>query len=188
MTEHPEWIAYLLYITDLTIRIGLSLRILMRGNTVGVTFAWMTIVLALPYLGALLYLLIGEHRLGSHRMDRAKAVIDQSKGWRKALCNQFPVDATDLRDGFQSLNKQTRKVIGYPAMPGNQLTVLDDYQSIFRNLIADISQATESCSLEFYMWESGGLADDRIDTVIAAHARGVVFRSLLVSGGSARFL
>ena len=188
MTEHPEWIAYLLYITDLTIRIGLSLRILMRGNTVGVTFAWMTIVLALPYLGALLYLLIGEHRLGSHRMDRAKAVIDQSKGWRKALCNQFPVDATDLRDGFHSLNKQTRKVIGYPTMPGNQLTVLDDYQSIFRNLIADISQATESCSLEFYIWESGGLADDLIDTVIAAHARGVEFRILLDSVGSARFL
>ena len=188
MTEHPEWIAYLLYITDLTIRIGLSLRILMRGNTVGVTFAWMTIVLALPYLGALLYLLIGEHRLGSHRMDRAKAVIDQSKGWRKALCDQFPVDATDLRDGFQSLNRQARKVIGYPTMPGNRLTVLDDFETIFRCLIDDISQATESCSLEFYIWESGGLADELVDTVIEAHARGVEFRILLDSVGSASFL
>ena len=60
MQQHPEWIAYLVFILDLGIRIGLSLRILMRSNMVGVTFAWMTIVLAVPYLGALLYLLIGE--------------------------------------------------------------------------------------------------------------------------------
>ena len=64
MQQHPEWIAYLVYLADLAIRIGLSLRILMRNKSVGVTFAWMTIVLAVPFLGALLYLLIGEHRLG----------------------------------------------------------------------------------------------------------------------------
>ena len=187
MTEHPEWIAYLLYITDLTIRIGLSLRILMRGNTVGVTFAWMTIVLAVPYLGALLYLLIGEHRLGSHRTDRAKAVIEQSKGWRRTLCEEFPIGASDLDDSIHPLDTQARKVIGYPTLPGNRLTVLNDYQSIFRHLIDDISQATVSCSLEFYIWESGGLADELADTVIAAHARGVEFRILLDSVGSARF-
>ena len=188
MTEHPEWIAYLLYITDLAIRIGLSLRILMRANTVGVTFAWMTIVLAVPYLGALLYLLIGEHRLGSHRIDRAKAVIDQSKEWRSALCEQFPADAPGLHDRIRPLNTQARKVIGYPTMPGNRLTVLDDFETIFRCLIDDISQATESCSLEFYIWESGGLADELVDTVIEAHARGVEFRILLDSVGSASFL
>ena len=188
MTEHPEWIAYLIFITDLTIRIGLSLRILMRGNTVGVTFAWMTIVLALPYLGALLYLLIGEHRLGSHRIDRAKAVIDQSKEWRNTLCEEFPIDSPVLHDRIRPLNVQARKVIGYPTLPGNRLTVLDDFETIFRCLIDDVSQATKSCSLEFYIWESGGLADELVDTVIKAHARGVEFRILLDSVGSASFL
>jgi cardiolipin synthase len=144
MTEHPEWIAYLIFITDLTIRIGLSLRILMRGNTVGVTFAWMTIVLALPYLGALLYLLIGEHRLGSHRIDRAKAVIDQSKEWRNTLCEEFPIDSPVLHDRIRPLNVQARKVIGYPTLPGNRLTVLDDFETIFRCLIDDVSQTNSS--------------------------------------------
>ena len=83
--QHPEWIAYLAYILDLTIRIGLSVRILMRGNTVGVTFAWMTIVLAVPYLGALLYLLIGELRLGERRLTRAREVIVKSGPWRNTL-------------------------------------------------------------------------------------------------------
>jgi cardiolipin synthase len=188
MTEHPEWIAYLLYVTDLTIRIGLSLRILMRGNTVGVTFAWMTIVLALPYLGALIYLLIGEHRLGGHRTDRARSVIDLSREWRRSLNEKFPGDAVELSDRFRPLNTQAHKIIGYPTQPGNALTVLNDYQTIFRHLINDISQATDTCSLEFYIWESGGLADELIDTVIEAHARGVEFRILLDSVGSARFL
>jgi cardiolipin synthase len=85
MQQHPEWIAYLLFVLDLTLRIGLSLRILMRSNMVGVTFAWMTIVLAVPYLGALLYLLIGERRLGEHRIGRARQVIEQSRQWRSTL-------------------------------------------------------------------------------------------------------
>jgi len=56
-----NWLPHLFYSLDLVIRIGLSLRILSRNMSVGVTFAWMTIVLALPYLGAFLYLLIGEN-------------------------------------------------------------------------------------------------------------------------------
>ena len=79
MQQHPEWIAYLVYFTDVAIRTGLSIRILMQGKQVGVTFAWMTIVLAVPYLGALLYVLIGEHQLGEHRQGRARRVINQSR-------------------------------------------------------------------------------------------------------------
>ena len=59
----------------------------MRGNTVGVTFAWMTIVLALPYIGALFYLLIGELRLGERRLGRAREVIKKSRQWRNTLCD-----------------------------------------------------------------------------------------------------
>jgi cardiolipin synthase len=188
MQQHPEWIAYLVFLTDLAIRIGLSLRILMRGKPVGVTFAWMTIVLALPYLGALLYLLIGEHRLGEHRLGRAREVIERSKPWRNTLCERASRETVAIPDGYQPLDHQARKIIGYPSLPGNRLTLLHDYQSIFRNLINDIKTAQTSCSLEFYIWAAGGLADELLETVLDAHERGIHFRILLDGVGSKNFL
>lgn len=186
--QHPEWIAYLVFLTDLAIRIGLSLRILMRGKPVGVTFAWMTIVLAVPYLGALLYLLIGEHRIGERRLGRVRAVIEQSTLWRTTLCERASREAVAIPDSYQSLDLQARTIIGYPSVPGNRLTLLPDYQSIFSNLINDIKSAKISCSLEFYIWEAGGLADELLETVLEAHGRGVYFRILLDGVGSKNFL
>ena len=186
--QHPEWIAYLVFILDLAIRIGLSLRILMRGNTVGVTFAWMTIVLALPYLGALLYLLIGEHRLGERRLGRAREVIEKSRQWRDTLCERASREAVSIPPGYQSVDHQASKIIGYPTLPGNTLTLLSDYKSIFRALINDIKAAQTSCSLEFYIWESGGLADELLETAIEARERGVEIRILLDAVGSKNFL
>ena len=186
--QHPEWIAYLAFILDLAIRIGLSLRILMRGNTVGVTFAWMTIVLALPYLGALLYLLIGELRLGGRRLVRAREVIERSKPWRNNLCEQASRETVNISADYQSLDFHARKIIGYPCLPGNRLTLLHDYQSIFQQLISDIQSAQTSCSLEFYIWEAGGLADELLETVLDAHRRGIEIRILLDAVGSKNFL
>lgn len=188
MQQHPEWIAYLVFVLDLAIRIGLSLRILMRSNTVGVTFAWMTIVLAVPYLGALLYLLIGERRLGEHRIGRARQVIEQSRLWRSTLCQQASREAINIPASYQSLDIHARKIIGYPSLPGNSLTLLHDYQSIFRTLINDIKAAQTSCHLEFYIWEAGGLADELLETVLEAHGRGIHIRILLDAVGSKNFL
>jgi len=188
MQQHPEWIAYLVYLADLAIRIGLSLRILMRNKSVGVTFAWMTIVLAVPFLGALLYLLIGEHRLGEHRLGRARKVIEQSKLWRNNLCERASRETVAIPDSYKPLDLQARKIIGYPSLPGNRLELLHDYQSIFRNLINDIKTAQVSCSLEFYIWAAGGLADELLEVVIEAHDRGVQIRVLLDGVGSKSFL
>jgi cardiolipin synthase len=188
LQQHPEWIAYLLFILDLAIRIGLSLRILMRSNMVGVTFAWMTIVLAVPYLGALLYLLIGERRLGEHRTWRARKVIEQSIHWRSTLYEHASREPVNIPARYQSLDQHARKIIGFPSLPGNRLTLLSDYQSIFRELINDIKDAQTSCDLEFYIWEAGGLADELLEMVLEAHQRGVSVRILLDAVGSKNFL
>jgi cardiolipin synthase len=188
MQQHPEWIAYLVFILDLTIRIGLTLRILIHRNKVGVTFAWMTIVLALPYIGALLYLLIGERRLGEHRTRRARQAIERSSHWRSALCQQAAKNAIKIPARYQPLELHVRRVIGFPMLPGNNLQLLHDYESIFSALITDIKAAQTSCHLEFYIWEAGGLADDLLEAVLEAHARGVHCKILLDAVGSKNFL
>jgi cardiolipin synthase len=66
--------------------------------------------------------------------------------------------------------------------------LLQDYESIFQQLTNDIKNAQTSCTLEFYIWESGGLADDLLETVLDAHHRGIHIRILLDAVGSKNFL
>jgi len=147
----------------------------------------MTIVLALPYLGALLYLMIGEHMLGERRLQRARAMIERSKPWRSALCEQAARETFKIPAAYRSLDFHARKIIGYPSLPGNRLTLLHDYESIFRQLINDIKAAQTSCALEFYIWEAGGLADELLETVLDAQRRGIHIRILLDAVGSKNF-
>ena len=184
--DTQEWLPHLFYSLDLVIRIGLSLRILSRNMSVGVTFAWMTIVLAVPYLGAFLYLLIGENRIGERRIARAKTVIEQSQPWRNALCERAAPAMLHL--GYSTLELQARNVIGYPALPGNDLQLLTDYESVFHSLIDDIKHAQSSCRLEFYILVEGGLVDDLLQAISEAHERGIKLSILLDSLGSKGFL
>ena len=65
------WTTIAVFAADLLIRIGLSIRVVMRRLPVGVTMAWLVIVLLFPFGGAIVYLLIGELRLGNRRAERA---------------------------------------------------------------------------------------------------------------------
>jgi len=155
--------------------------------SVGVTFAWMIIVLAVPYLGAFLYLLVGENRLGERRIMRAKQVILQSRPWRETLCREALQANITIPPAYTSLDLQARNIIGFPTLPGNRLRLLTNYETIFRSLIEDISVARTSCWLEFYILESGGMVDELLDAIVAANRRGVTFNILLDSLGSKHF-
>ena len=66
--EELHWIITTsIFLTDLAIRFGLSLRVIMRKQAASVTLAWLVIILVLPFVGAILYLLFGENRIGQKR-------------------------------------------------------------------------------------------------------------------------
>jgi cardiolipin synthase len=52
-SQHFTWVTALVLVVDLAIRGGLSIRVIMRRRPVGVTMAWLTVVLVFPFLGSL---------------------------------------------------------------------------------------------------------------------------------------
>jgi len=44
--------------------VGLSIRVIMRRPPVGVAVAWLAVIASVPFVGAAVYLLFGEKRLG----------------------------------------------------------------------------------------------------------------------------
>ncbi len=188
MMGNASWVAVILFAVDWLIRIGLSVRVIMRRLPVGVTLAWLLIVLIFPFVGALIYLLIGELRLGNRRAERAEKIHEPYRQWLEELRTRYRVDGPGLSSEAGPLTRMIESVVGMPALAGNALQLLDDAEATFRALIADIDAARHTCHLEFYIWSVGGTADEVIDALLRARSRGVICRVLVDAVGSAAFL
>jgi cardiolipin synthase len=182
------WAADALFVLDILIRVGLSIRIITRRLPVGVALAWLSVVMIFPFLGAVLYLLIGESRLGRDRQRQAQALRDSYRGWTKAAAEASRAHVPDLPPCAQGLAHLGDAVLQIPPLAGNELRLLHDAGEAFPALICDIDAARHSCHLEFYIWDVGGKADQVVEALLRAAARGVVCRVLVDAVGSKRFL
>ncbi len=183
-----NWAADAVLLADLLIRVGFSIRIIMRRLPVGVALAWLSIVLVFPFAGAVVYLLIGESRLGQNRRRRAKALRDSYRGWDKAAREAGQVVAPELASCAQGLARLSETLLQSPPLAGNEIHLLRDAGEAFPALIRDIDAARHTCHLEFYIWDVGGKADEVVEALLRAAARGVTCRVLVDAVGSKRFL
>lgn len=168
--------------------IGFTVRVIMRRRPVGVSLAWIAIIFSVPLLGVLTYLAIGENRISEQYVRRARAIRAEYVQWQKSLDEQAIIDHSDLYAEASPLLNQARSVSGFPALPGNRLKLIEDFQSVFRSIIDDIDRCKRTCHLEFYIWHPGGLADELQDALLRAVKRGVTCRVLVDAFGSKGFL
>ncbi len=182
------WISTTIYVADWILRIGLSLRVIMRRLPVGTALAWLSVILIFPFAGAMLYLLIGEYRLGPRRTQRAAALQGSIRARLAELQEAGPVDWSSLGESSAALARLAKAGLGAPALPGNALELLENADAAFPVLIADIDQARRSCHFEFYIWDCGGRADEVAAALCRAASRGVTCRVLVDAQGSHRFL
>ncbi|WP_456384469.1 cardiolipin synthase [Desulfolithobacter sp.] len=184
-----SWIVTtIIFLADLGIRIGLSLRVIMRKREPSVTMAWLVVILLIPFAGAIIYLLFGENRLGERRARRAAADLQRLAEWARKLSQRPQVDWFSINPECEPIHRQADAILGIPALPSNDLALLASSEDFFHSLLKDINQARSSCFLEFYIWHRGGLADEVINALIRAARRGVTCRILLDSIGSKPFL
>ena len=172
---------------DVLIRVGLSVRVIMRRRPVGVSLAWLTIIVSFPFVGALVYLFFGELRLGRRRADYAARIQGPYQTWLGDLRSRTRVNWASVGPECQPLGRLAEVAGGIPALPDNELTLLDSADAAFRSLLADIHAAQHTCHMGFYIWGVGGAADAVADALLRASARGVVCRVLVDAVGGHAF-
>lgn len=177
-----------IFLVDLALRVGLSLRVIMRKRAPSVSIAWLVIVLLLPFAGAITYLLLGETRLGERRAARLIKGRPTIRQWSSTIREHPQVDWTAVNPECLPLDRQAMTVTGIPTKGGNNLELIEGAEIFFNRLIADIRRAKHSCSLEFYILNKGGRVDQLVSELFAARKRGVHCRLLLDSIGSKSFL
>lgn len=181
-------VTWTLIAIDWAIRLALGVRVIMRRGTVGFTLAWLAVILLLPVLGAIIYLLLGERRLGTKRARRIEELREPYRVWLNELAAHFPIDHMQLTPGADMLRRHARGTVGIPALPGNDLELIPDAETFFDRLAADIDAAQSSVHLEFFIWEPGGSADKIADALTRAVSRNVACRVLVDDVGADAFL
>lgn len=182
----PIWLKFL-PVLHVLVLVAVSLRIFSRRTAHGTAIAWLLLIVVLPGVGALMYLLIGERRLGRVWMQRATRLRPQMLEWAGSIPGSRIALPSRLSTGGESVSRLVHSAVGLPPMGGHRLQLLTDSGSIMRAMIADIDAARASIHMEFYIWNAGGFVDDLIEALVRAAGRGVACTTLMDSLGSRPF-
>jgi len=183
-----ELTSIIIAIAHWSIIVALSLRVMVRRRPVGVSLAWLAVICSVPFLGAILYLMFGENRLGQERVKRARLSVGQLRSWLGPVRRHEPFAAIPAASPAASVARHAEGALGVPPLAGNRLTLLADSDSIFSAMVADIDAARQRCLLGFYIWHEGGRADEVIEALVRAAGRGVDCRVSADAIGSKAFL
>ena len=160
---------------QLIVFVAVGVRVIMRRSARGVALSWLLLVAVLPLAGALVYLLIGERRIGRKRSHGINSLRTDFRQIAKATipADFTAIDWSDLPATAQAMDRLGRSLVGGATVRGNNLELFSDTQAILAGIVRDVDAAKSSVLMEFYIWNEGGGADDVLEAIIRAAARGV---------------
>lgn len=178
--------ASLTLILHIVITLAITVKVIFRRLPVGTSLAWIIIVASFPFFGAIIYMLIGDHRLGRKRLRLGHMVRKYYQGAlsvKEGAIDEHP----DVENQFMKIGDVAAKGTGFHIRSDNLVNVLSEPEEMFSTLIEDIKNSKQTCFLEFYIIETEGRVADVLDAVIAASHRGVDCRIIADHIGSRKF-
>ncbi len=146
--------------------------------------AWIVVLVALPGVGILTYLLLGETNIGRRRVTRIREVL----GAMPDVANTPGMDAPDLQpmipEAYSHLFRLGQSVNGFHPVGGNRARLLPDSNATIDSMVADIDAATDHVHLMFYIWLPDNNGLKVVEALKRAAARKVVCRAMADGLGS----
>jgi cardiolipin synthase len=165
-----------LLLIDLAIRIT-AVIVVPRNRRPSTGIAWLMAIFVLPYIGFLLFLLIGSYKLPKSRRDKQHAI------------NEFIIETTEGIDRvsdddpwpswFKNVVELNRTLGAMPLVGGNRASLIGDYDESIRLMTAEIDKAHRYVHAEFYILSYDKTTAPFFDALGAAVKRGVTVRVLL---------
>ncbi|MCX7303895.1 MAG: cardiolipin synthase [Hyphomicrobiales bacterium] len=165
-------------ILSILVTLGVMARILLRPNRVPASrIAWLAVVGALPILGIAAYLLLGEVRIGRHRLARVRDAL-------ALMPKQSDGSDEIVAERYRNLFRLGQSVSGFWPVGGNKARLLPDSNATIDAMVADIDAARDHVHLLFYIWLADNNGRKMIEALKRATARGVVCRAMVDDVGS----
>lgn len=139
--------------------------------------AWLLAINFIPYIGLLVFLLLGSYKLPRARRRKQQQI------------NQFILDSTEGIERvdrarpwpgwLESVVLLNRNSGAMPLIGGNSAELIDDYQGSFDSMIDAINEAERYVHVEFYILTLDDTTVPFYDALEAAVKRGVTVRVLM---------
>lgn len=184
----PTWMTIVLVLADWAIRIGLVVRVIMQRRPVPSALSWIAILLLVPVVGIVLYLLIGENKLGRFRLQRHTRIVNELTRQAAQYWKGSAGDWTDESIPYKPIATLATRVGLIPPLRGNDIELIGDTEGFLSRLIDDIDHAESHCHILTYIWMNGPAGERVGAAMIRAVERGVTCRVLVDDVGSGGFL
>jgi cardiolipin synthase len=187
MPDFTSW-AWAIIATEWFIRLSLVGLVIVRRRPVPVSLAWITILVAAPVVGAVLYLLVGESRLGSRRVRRFGELAAGMEKEAVTLWRHRHQDWTPEEHFYQQIWRIATAVAGLPPLGGNSLKLIGPSEEVLDSMVRDIDAAKSHVHLLFYIYTCPPACMSVSDAMMRAARRGVECRLLVDAVGSSDFM
>jgi cardiolipin synthase len=167
------------------IQIALIVRVLLRPHREPASrIAWIVVIIAIPVLGILAYILLGETNIGRRRVARMREVISRLPD----VADAPGADATNLQvdvpQRYAHLFQVGQSVNGFAPVGGNRAHLMQDSDATIASMVADIDAAKDHVHLMFYIWLPDNNGRKVVEALKRTAARGVTCRAMADSLGS----
>ena len=139
--------------------------------------AWLLAIFFIPYVGILLFLLIGSPRLGRKRRRKQTEInayiFNVTEGIELVTKDQkWP-------QWLKAIVRLNRDLGSMPLVGGNEAQMHIDYDETIRLMAADVAKAKKYVHAEFYIFSSDSVTESLFTAMKEAVNRGVIVRVLL---------
>src|SRR6266705_3195408 len=152
--------------------------------------AWLLLIFLLPYFGLILFLLLGspklpkKRRAEQHNMSELISKLVAEASMQPGLAPLLNPEIPQRYEPFIKLNASLGKL---PAIAGNAVELLPEYNAVFARIAADIDTAQQFVHVEYFATSR----DEETEAIFAAMdraaSRGVKVRVLMDHLGSRKY-
>ena len=165
----------------IAIHAAIIVRIILRPQREPASrIAWLVSVMAVPLVGIVAYLLLGEARISGGRRERYRRI----EAHLPHPAAKEPVRRRLAATAYAAPFALAETVNALPPTGGNRAHLAADDDGAIAEMVADIDAAESNVHLSFYIWLADGNGLKIKDALIGAAGRGVKVRVLADALGS----
>lgn len=149
------------------------------------TWAWLLILIALPGIGFILYLLLGQN-LSRQKIFREKKIADKIKRYKLRSEAELPNFNNEVNENYEDLILMNYNHSGAIYTVGNEVQTYINGEDKFRELFNDIREAKSFIHIQYYIFRYDDLGKALIRELKEKIKDGVEVRLLIDGMGSKR--
>jgi cardiolipin synthase len=172
-----------LYIAEWIVRV-VALFVVVHKRRPTAALAWLAVIFFQPWVGVVLYLLIGRHRLPRRRTRQYKRLVRRLVHLKKHFDGHPHVIHPELGPQCRTAITLAERYGSMPILDGNSVTLISDTNQVIARLTADIERAKDHVHMLFFIFRNDDTGRVIVNALKQAAQRGVKCRLLLDAVGS----